>query len=70
MGLDIRFPIGMMFTLVGLLMAVYGVATGNNKEMYSRSLDLNVNFWWGLALLVFGALMWLAAVRGRKKNDA
>ena len=24
MGLDIRWPIGLMFTLIGLLLAVYG----------------------------------------------
>lgn len=68
MGLDIRFPIGMMFTLVGLLMAGYGLMTGSNKEMYARSLGMNVNLWWGLGLLVFGALMWLAA-RGKKNAE-
>lgn len=69
MGLDIRFPIGMMFTLVGLLMAGYGVVTGGDKSMYTRSLDLNVNLWWGLGLLVFGVLMWVFAVRGKKAGQ-
>jgi len=69
MGLDIRFPIGMMFTLVGLLMSGYGLVTYSNKEMYARSLHINVNLWWGLGLLVFGALMWLAAVRGKKSGS-
>jgi hypothetical protein len=65
MGLDIRFPIGMMFTLVGLLMTGFGLVTGGD-EMYARSLGMNVNLWWGLGLLVFGGLMWFFAVRGRK----
>ena len=26
MGLDIRWPIGLMFTLIGVLLAIYGVA--------------------------------------------
>ena len=66
MGLDIRYPIGLMFTLVGLLMAGYGLVTASDKEMYARSLDINVNLWWGLGLLVFGGLMLAAAIRAKK----
>jgi hypothetical protein len=65
MGLDIRLPIGMMFTLLGALLAIYGVATGSDSEMYSRSLNLNVNFWWGLVLFVFGAVMLCFALLSR-----
>jgi hypothetical protein len=57
MGLDLRFPIGLMFSLVGLLMTGYGLVTGGNKEMYARSLDININLWWGLLLMLFGGLM-------------
>jgi len=33
--------------------------------MYERSLGINVNLWWGIVLLLFGATMlWLA----RPKN--
>ena len=52
MGLDIRWPIGLMFSLIGAIMLVYGLATGSNKEMYERSLNLNVNLYWGIVLLV------------------
>jgi len=70
MGLDIRLPIGMMFSLLGALLAVYGLATGSDASLYHRSLDLNVNFWWGLVLLAFGAAMLFFALRSRsKKND-
>jgi hypothetical protein len=57
MGLDIRLPIGMMFTLLGGIMAIYGLATNSDSAMYKSSLDLNVNLWWGLVLFVFGAVM-------------
>ena len=57
MGLDIRLPIGMMFTLLGALLAVYGLATGSDSGMYKSSLDLNINLWWGLVLFIFGAIM-------------
>ena len=68
MGLDIRLPIGLMFSLVGLLMAGYGVVTRADADMYKRSLDINVNLWSGLCLLVFGGLMLVAALRGRKSG--
>jgi hypothetical protein len=70
MGLDIRWPIGLMFSLVGLLMVIYGLVTGSNEEMYSRSLGYNVNLLWGLALLVFGGFMLLMAWRGSQKEQA
>lgn len=54
--LDLRVPMGLMFSLVGALMAVYGVCTWGS-EQYKHSLNINVNVWWGLALLVFGLAM-------------
>jgi hypothetical protein len=65
MGLDIRLPIGMMFTLLGALLAIYGFATGSDSDMYKSSLDLNVNLWWGLVLFVFGAVMLFFALLSR-----
>ncbi len=71
MGLDIRLPIGMMFSLIGALLAVYGVCTGNDADMYQGSLGTNVNLWWGLALLTFGAIMLFFAIwtKVRQKNS-
>ncbi len=56
MSLDIRIPIGGMFTLLGLLLMIFGFMT-NGDAMYARSLDVNVNIWWGLVMLIFGGLM-------------
>ena len=67
MGLDIRWPIGLMFSLVGAMLFLYGLVTGSSHpELYERSLKLNVNLYWGLLLLVFGATMLLLAWRGSK----
>lgn len=52
MGLDIRLPIGLIFTTLGLVLAVFGVF--GDHAIYERSLGYNVNLWWGLVLLVFG----------------
>jgi hypothetical protein len=65
MGLDIRWPIGIMFLLIGALLLLTGMVNGAD----ARSLGININLWWGLVLLVFGALMLLGAVRGKKQGD-
>jgi hypothetical protein len=61
MGLDIRIPIGAMFSILGALLALFGVYGAITKsEIYQKSLGINVNLWWGLVMLAFGALMfWL-----------
>lgn len=69
MGLDIRYPIGLMFGIIGLVMVVYGLLTGSDP-MYQRSLGINVNIWWGSVLLVFGALMLYFARKGTKEAAA
>ena len=62
MGLDIRWPIGLMFTLIGALLGVFGLAKGAE----SMSLGININLIWGAVLLVFGVLMLLGAAKGGK----
>ena len=63
-GLDIRYPIGGLFAVLGLLLTGYGLATAGDTEAYERSLFVNVNLWWGLVMLVFGAAMLWGARRG------
>lgn len=57
MRLDIRIPIGAMFTLFGALLLIYGVMTRGNAMYDQHSLKFNINLWWGLGLLIFGAIM-------------
>lgn len=52
MGIDIRTPMGLMFTILGALVTGYGIVS--DPAIYERSLGINVNLWWGLALLAFG----------------
>jgi hypothetical protein len=68
MGLDLRLPIGMMFSLLGAMLALYGLFTGADQVMYASSLGTNVNLWWGLVLLIFGGGMLSFALMGRKKS--
>ncbi len=65
MNFDLRLPIGILFTLFGLILVGYGVIT-KGSEIYAKSLGHNINIEWGSVLLVFGALMLGFALRGRK----
>lgn len=70
MGLDIRWPIGLMFTLIGAMLVIFGLVTGSSHpEFYEHSLGINVNLRWGLLLLVFGVTMLTLAWRGNKKTE-
>jgi hypothetical protein len=64
MRLDIRIPIGGMFALLGLILTLYGAFTSGDP-MYARSLDVNINLWWGGVMLIFGVVM---LVMGMKKK--
>ncbi|HVV72401.1 MAG TPA: hypothetical protein VHI52_13030 [Verrucomicrobiae bacterium] len=68
MGLDIRWPIGLMFSLIGIILVIYGAVTGSNTEVYQRSLGLNVNLYWGLLLVVFGGTMLTLAWKGSQEK--
>ena len=65
--LDLKLPIGWLLSAYGLLLLVYGLIT--KRELYAKSLGINVNLWWGILMLVVGAAFLLFALvkKGRKK---
>lgn len=65
MQFDLRLPIGILFCIYGLLLAIYGLIT-KGSEMYQHSMGININLIWGLVMLVFGAIMLAFALRRRK----
>jgi hypothetical protein len=67
MTFDLRLPIGILFTIYGLILSGYGLITMGD-EMYQKSLGKNVNLGWGIVLLIFGLFM-LALTRFGKKPD-
>ena len=67
MNLDLRIPMGMMFTLVGAILSACGLATKDRVGFYAQSLGINLNLWWGLVLLVFGLTMFLLGRRRQKQ---
>ena len=67
-GLDVRIPIGGLFTALGLLLGGYGLATDGDATHYARSLAVNINLWWGLIMLTFGVLLLWGASRARARK--
>lgn len=57
--LDIKIPIGLMFSIFGAILLVYGFATNGDVALYQKSLSHNVNIWMGGLMLVFGGVMLL-----------
>jgi hypothetical protein len=60
MSFDLRLPIGLLFAVFGVILALDGLVA------HRLVLDINVNLWWGVVMIVFaGAMLGLAA---RAKN--
>jgi len=66
MGIDIKFPIGLMFTIMGLMISVYGLFT-LGSPIYQKSFGINVNLWSGVGMLIFGVIMLLFVKRKKEK---
>ena len=56
MNLDLRIPMGLLFTIVGCIMTVFGLFT-RGRSIYERSVGMNINLIWGLIMLVFGLMI-------------
>ena len=68
MGLDIKIPIGLMFSIFGLLLSIHGLLTNGDEIYIIKSLGYNINLWSGITMLAFGMLMLFLAYLTRKKN--
>ena len=67
-GLDLRYPIGGLFVVIGVILGGYGVATGSDAAMYARSTGININLWWGVVMLVTGIVFLALAWRGGRHD--
>lgn len=65
-GLDVRYPIGGLFVVIGGLLAGYGVATAGDPTLYVRTGGLNINLAWGSVMALFGALCLVLARRAAR----
>jgi hypothetical protein len=67
-SLDIRMPIGGLFTVLGVMLTGYGLATGDEPSRYARSFSVNVNLWWGMVMFAFGLGLLLSATFYRRRS--
>lgn len=67
MNFDLRLPIGLMFSLFGAMLTIYGLTA--DSAIYQKSLGINVNLYWGIGLLIFGGLMLTFALRGSGRDE-
>ena len=68
MDLDVRLPIGLMFSIFGVLLAAFGLVS-DPRIYQAHSLGINVNLIWGVVLLLFGLVMLGLVVRSRRRGD-
>jgi hypothetical protein len=66
MGLDIRWPIGLMFSLIGVLLTTYGLFQSGMATIQVAGSSVNIDLVWGIVLLIFGAGMLAGAISGGK----
>lgn len=64
MNLDLRIPMGLMFSIVGAILTIYGLVT-RGSPIYEKSVGMNINLIWGLVMLVFGLTMFLLGRRSQ-----
>ena len=60
-------PIGLMFSILGVLITIFGFVTMANADMYQKSLNINVNIIMGILMLIFGGIMLFYALKKKKK---
>jgi solute:Na+ symporter, SSS family len=65
MKMDMRIPLGMLFTLTGTILTAYGLSTRDNVGLYIKSLNIDINLWWGVVLLAFGVIALTLGRRGQ-----
>ncbi len=68
MGIDIKIPIGLMFTIFGLLLTAYGFFTRFDAALYKPSMGININLWSGLGMLILGVIMLALAYISRSQK--
>jgi hypothetical protein len=67
-GIDIRIPIGLMFLIIGAILAGYGVMTNGNAMYADHSLGININLIWGVVLILFSLMMLGLAWNASRKH--
>jgi len=66
MRFDLRLPLGLLFAIFGVILIGQGLLAPPAAN--GKSLGLNVNLYWGLAQLAFGAVMLIFVLISRRRR--
>lgn len=69
MNLDLRLPMGMMFSILGAVLLSFGLATRARPELYAKSFGINANLWMGVSLLIVGLIVVGMGRRGQGRIE-
>ncbi len=67
MQLDVRVPIGLLFSVLGVVLTAFGAFS--DRAIYQQSLGVNINLVWGIVMLGFGVVMLGMGSRGSKGSN-
>lgn len=64
--LDLKIPLGCLITFYGIVLVLYGFFT--DQAIYQKSLNININIYWGVGMLVIGGVLLVLALLSSKKR--
>ena len=64
--LDLKVPLGGLLVFYGIILDLYGFFS--NKDIYHKSLGVNINLIWGTVILVLGVILLFVCLRKKEKN--
>ena len=69
MDLDPRTPLGWTFIMIGAVLTLFGMTTNGNARLYTASLGINANLWWGFVLLITGMFLVPFGHRAQRRRE-
>jgi len=66
--LDVRKPIGWLFTIYGVMLVAWGFFQPQITQIEGHNIAFNLNLIWGALMLVFGILMNLLVYTDKPKS--
>jgi membrane-bound ClpP family serine protease len=66
--LDLKIPLGGLLSFYGAVLLLFGLFS--KKEIYARSLGINVNLIWGILILAVGLALLLTVIAKRRRQRA
>jgi MYXO-CTERM domain-containing protein len=69
MAFDIRLPIGLLFTALGLILIAYG-AVADPAIYRAHSLGVNIDLAWGAVMTLFGLVLLALAALTRRRPES